>query len=168
MGRDVILEGVSDWSLPGNAQGWFLDPYGLHEARYFSQGQPTKLVRDHDGESYDEPPSGTPPGPLFPAPPPSDPDHGLGHPLSTEGKNRYVFSGCWLLISAVIFIVIFVVLLIRPAGTPAIVIVLVPLTAVCAALAGTGILLTGRRRTHGKTLRSTKETVLSRRDSRQS
>jgi hypothetical protein len=34
------------------------DPFGVHEERYFSAGQPTKLVRDRDAESYDEPPSG--------------------------------------------------------------------------------------------------------------
>jgi hypothetical protein len=40
-------------------QGWSDDPFGLHEARYFSAGKPTKLVRDGGKESYDEPPSGT-------------------------------------------------------------------------------------------------------------
>jgi hypothetical protein len=40
-------------------QGWHSDPFGVHEARYFSaDGQPTKLVRDRGLESYDEPPSG--------------------------------------------------------------------------------------------------------------
>jgi hypothetical protein len=39
-------------------QGWHSDPFGVHEARYFSAGQPTKLVRDGGTESYDEPPSG--------------------------------------------------------------------------------------------------------------
>jgi hypothetical protein len=40
-------------------QDWQPDPFGLHEARYFSAtGQPTKLVRDRGTESYDEPPSG--------------------------------------------------------------------------------------------------------------
>jgi hypothetical protein len=39
--------------------GWHSDPFGVHEARYFSaDGQPTKLVRDQGFESYDEPPSG--------------------------------------------------------------------------------------------------------------
>ena len=36
--------------------GWTIDPYGLHEQRYFSGGRPTKLVRDNGLESYDEPP----------------------------------------------------------------------------------------------------------------
>ena len=38
------------------AQGWYRDPYGVHEDRYFSDGQPTKLVRDGGAESYDPPP----------------------------------------------------------------------------------------------------------------
>ena len=41
--------------------GWNIDPYGLHEHRYFSGGQPTKLVRDGGRESYDEPPDSPPP-----------------------------------------------------------------------------------------------------------
>ncbi len=36
--------------------GWQMDPFGVHEQRYFSQGQPTKLVRDRGIESYDPPP----------------------------------------------------------------------------------------------------------------
>jgi hypothetical protein len=41
-------------------QGWYEDPFRLHQARYFSAGRPTKLVRDGNVESYDEPPvSGT-------------------------------------------------------------------------------------------------------------
>jgi len=40
-------------------QGWHPDPFGVHEARYFSAaGEPTKLVRDRGVESYDDPPSG--------------------------------------------------------------------------------------------------------------
>ena len=38
------------------AQGWYRDPYGMHEDRYFSDGHPTKLVRDHGAESYNPPP----------------------------------------------------------------------------------------------------------------
>lgn len=37
-------------------EGWYQDPFGLHEARYFSAGRPTGLVRDGDVQSYDEPP----------------------------------------------------------------------------------------------------------------
>jgi hypothetical protein len=39
-------------------QGWFVDPFGAHEFRYFSDGSPTRLVRDGGVESYDEPPAG--------------------------------------------------------------------------------------------------------------
>jgi hypothetical protein len=37
-------------------QGWQPDPFGRHELRYFSAGNPTKLVRDGHVEAYDEPP----------------------------------------------------------------------------------------------------------------
>jgi hypothetical protein len=40
------------------AQGWYRDPYLVHEDRYFSAGQPTKLVRDGRVENYDPPPPG--------------------------------------------------------------------------------------------------------------
>jgi hypothetical protein len=39
-------------------EGWFTDPYARHEARWLSLGQPTKVVRDGDVESYDDPPEG--------------------------------------------------------------------------------------------------------------
>ncbi len=38
------------------AHGWYQDPYLVHEDRYFSAGQPTKLVRDGGVEAYDPPP----------------------------------------------------------------------------------------------------------------
>jgi hypothetical protein len=47
-------------------QGWYTDPFRLHEARYFSAGHPTKLVRDGTQESYDLPPDGAPSGPADP------------------------------------------------------------------------------------------------------
>jgi hypothetical protein len=37
-------------------QGWYRDPFGLHEDRYFTEGFATKLVRDGGRESYDLPP----------------------------------------------------------------------------------------------------------------
>jgi hypothetical protein len=49
-----------------HAQGWYRDPYGIHSDRWFSDGQPTYLVRDQDVESRDEPPSWEPPLPLVP------------------------------------------------------------------------------------------------------
>jgi hypothetical protein len=43
-----------------NAEGWYTDPYARHEARWMSDGIPTKLVRDGGVESYDEPPEEPP------------------------------------------------------------------------------------------------------------
>ena len=51
-----------------NAEGWYLDPFGLHEARWISDGSPTALVRDGTNESHDDPPSTTFEGPLEPVP----------------------------------------------------------------------------------------------------
>lgn len=42
--------------MRAKAQGWYLDPYGVHEDRYFSAGRPTELVRDDGAESHDPPP----------------------------------------------------------------------------------------------------------------
>jgi len=33
--------------------GWYRDPSGRHQDRYFSEGEPTQLVRDASGESFD-------------------------------------------------------------------------------------------------------------------
>jgi hypothetical protein len=41
---------------PHNAQNWCPDPFGLHEARWFSNGIPTALVRDAGVEAQDPPP----------------------------------------------------------------------------------------------------------------
>jgi hypothetical protein len=43
-----------------HAEGWFTDPFGRHEARWMSDGSPTKLVRDGEEESYDDPPEEEP------------------------------------------------------------------------------------------------------------
>jgi hypothetical protein len=37
-------------------EGWGTDPYARHEARWLSDGEPTKLVRDGATTAYDEPP----------------------------------------------------------------------------------------------------------------
>ena len=37
-------------------EGWYTDPFGRHEARWFSAGSPTKLVRDGTTEGEDPPP----------------------------------------------------------------------------------------------------------------
>jgi hypothetical protein len=40
-----------------NAEGWYKDPFGSHEARWFSDDSPTILVRDDGVESHDAPPT---------------------------------------------------------------------------------------------------------------
>jgi hypothetical protein len=45
---------------PEDEEGWFTDPFGRHEARWMSNGTPSKLVRDQGVESYDEPPDEAP------------------------------------------------------------------------------------------------------------
>jgi hypothetical protein len=47
--------------------GWYRDPYRRHEDRYFSDGTPTKLVRDGASESFDPPPDEPLSGPPVPA-----------------------------------------------------------------------------------------------------
>jgi hypothetical protein len=37
-------------------QGWYSDPWEHHEARWFSSGDPTALVRDGYTEGHDPPP----------------------------------------------------------------------------------------------------------------
>ena len=49
-------------------EGWYLDPYGIHEQRWMSAGTPTSLVRDSGTEGNDEPPDRPPSKPLVPAP----------------------------------------------------------------------------------------------------
>jgi len=42
---------------PHNAQNWCPDPFGQHEARWFSDGIPTALVRDGGVEGQDPAPA---------------------------------------------------------------------------------------------------------------
>jgi hypothetical protein len=39
-------------------EGWYSDPYRVHEQRWFSDGSPTVLVRDHGTTRKDPPPDG--------------------------------------------------------------------------------------------------------------
>jgi hypothetical protein len=55
-------------TITATTWGWFRDPYQLHEDRYFSEGNPTKLVRDAGHESFDPPPNRPLPGPPVPVP----------------------------------------------------------------------------------------------------
>ncbi len=65
--------------MPVKAQGWYRDPYGVHEDRYFSAGQPTKLVRDGGAESYDPPP---------PRPPEAELDEVTSPPSDSSDLRR--------------------------------------------------------------------------------
>jgi hypothetical protein len=47
-------------------EGWYVDPYELHEARWISAGVPTALIRDGQSESTDVPPTPGYKGPLTP------------------------------------------------------------------------------------------------------
>ena len=60
-----------------NAEGWYVDPFTRHEARWFSNGEPTALVRDGDVESHDEPPGPLPPGEPVP----------VDEPVATGGDD---------------------------------------------------------------------------------
>jgi hypothetical protein len=58
-------------AITATTWGWFRDPFQLHEDRYFSEGSPTKLVRDAGQESFDAPPNLPLPGPPVPVPEPA-------------------------------------------------------------------------------------------------
>jgi hypothetical protein len=47
-----------------NPEGWYEDPYGVHDERWYSDGAPTALVRDGRHELNDPPPATAPPRPL--------------------------------------------------------------------------------------------------------
>ncbi len=57
-----------------NEEGWYLDPYGTHEARWISNGKPTALVRDGGLEAQDPPPDSPPRRPLEPVAEAATPD----------------------------------------------------------------------------------------------
>lgn len=41
-----------------SAEGWYVDPWGHFEARWFSDGTPSALVRNGSVEAHDPPPDG--------------------------------------------------------------------------------------------------------------
>jgi hypothetical protein len=45
----------------GTAEGWYRDPSGSHEQRWFSAGKPTDLIRDGAVEGHDPYPADAPP-----------------------------------------------------------------------------------------------------------
>lgn len=71
-------------------QGWFVDPFGEHEQRWFSQGSPTALVRDGRAESQDPPPAPVYTGTLVRGTAPDGPDPAGGDRVSTDGRDREV------------------------------------------------------------------------------
>jgi hypothetical protein len=52
----------------GEEEGWYLDPYKIHQQRWISKGRPSDLVRDGEHEGKDAPPDRPPSLPLVPAP----------------------------------------------------------------------------------------------------
>ncbi len=64
---------------PPHEEGWYTDPYERHDARWFSDGTPTKLVLDGVTESYDEPPD---------EPPSASPERIEGTPAE-HGEDLY-------------------------------------------------------------------------------
>ena len=58
-------------------EGWYIDPFGHHEARWISDGTPTALVRDGEIEAKNPPPDVPYSGTLQPLPDASPPDGDL-------------------------------------------------------------------------------------------
>jgi len=69
--------------MSATAEGWYRDPYGIHEDRWMSDGSPTKLVRDGGAESYDPPPDRPLPDVLEPA------EDGAGGEQARGGGEGY-------------------------------------------------------------------------------
>jgi hypothetical protein len=57
-------------------EGWHVDPFGHHEARWISDGTPTALVRDGRIESKNPPPDAPYSGTIQPLPDASPPEDG--------------------------------------------------------------------------------------------
>ena len=77
-------------------EGWFTDPFDLHEARWMSDGKPTKLVRDGDEESYDSPPDevwARLPEPIKAAPPQEGGDE--GDSFNSRMHDAAQFGSTW-------------------------------------------------------------------------
>lgn len=68
-----------------HAQGWFADPFGQHQARWFSDGCATALVRDDGHGSMDPPPNTSYIGHLEPV---ADGEGEILHPHPDEGADR--------------------------------------------------------------------------------
>ena len=78
------------------AEGWYRDPFGLHEDRWMSQGRPTKLVRDGATESYDPPPDRPLPAELVPVTADSGAADGSGLRRSGDsGRDTSSSESAW-------------------------------------------------------------------------
>jgi hypothetical protein len=68
-------------------EGWYVDPFGHHEARWISEGTPTALVRDGSVESQDPPPSESMTEPLdrIPGAPTGSDDQKRADDVDAEG-----------------------------------------------------------------------------------
>lgn len=67
-------------------EGWYRDPFGVHQLRWFSAGTPTDLVRDEDVEAYEAPPQPTWDGDLVPYLPAPSADEEGGGDLIRSGE----------------------------------------------------------------------------------
>ena len=75
------------------AEGWYRDPYRIHDDRWMSAGAPTKLVRDGQAESYDAPPDLPLPDVLEPANSAgNEPGSGLDLRRADEACDQHPFS----------------------------------------------------------------------------
>ena len=71
-----------------SAEGWYRDPFAIHEDRWMSQGRPTKLVRDGGVEAYDPPPDLPLPAELVPCVSDSGEDSGAGEGDQEPGYSN--------------------------------------------------------------------------------
>ena len=79
-----------------DAEGWYEDPYNIHQHRWFSAGSPTSLVRDSGDESRDAPPGTPPDEPLVRAV--DESTSANGDDLRRADENRggsYDSNGSW-------------------------------------------------------------------------
>ena len=74
------------------AEGWYRDPYLVHEDRWFSAGQPTALVRDGGVDGHDPPPAGPPTTELVEAPE-VEPTDGSDLRRADDGSAEVGYSG---------------------------------------------------------------------------
>jgi hypothetical protein len=94
------------------AEGWFKDPFAVHEDRWFSAGSPTDLVKDGSSEMSDPPPDRPISGGLEPAAPNAVPGpfsessfpEGVMNPgvifRASNARGCFSILGLWILSAA--------------------------------------------------------------------